>query len=333
MTAGKRIQYYGKKLLVFLFSVLALSLLVFYLARLAPGDPLVAYYGERTEKMSVEERERSLERLGLNDPIYVQYVRWVQNAAQGEFGISYQYKQPVLQVLEGRTGNTLLLGGTGFLLTFALALLVGVFCAWQEERWPDKILCKVGTLTSCIPEFWLCLLFILVFSVTLHWLPSSGAYATGQEGSVASRIQHLILPMAVIVLSHLWYYAYMLRNKLLEEVRADYVLLARAKGLSRRTILLRHCLRNALPSYLSLMAISVPHILGGTYVVETVFSYPGIGTLAYESARYKDYNLLMVLCILTGAVVILCSIAAQIINERLDPRIRADVPREEGERT
>lgn len=139
--------------------------------------------------------------------------------------------------------------------------------------------------------------------------------------------------MTVVVLSHLWYYAYMLRNKLLEEVRADYVLLARAKGLSRRTILLRHCLRNALPSYLSLMAISVPHILGGTYVVETVFSYPGIGTLAYESARYKDYNLLMVLCILTGAVVILCSIAAQIINERLDPRIRADVPREEGERT
>ena len=232
MTAGKRIRYYGKKLLVFLLSVLALSLLVFYLARLAPGDPLVAYYGERTEKMSVEERERSLERLGLNDPIYVQYVRWVQNAAQGEFGISYQYKQPVLQVLEGRTGNTLLLGGTGFLLTFALALLVGVFCAWQEERWPDKILCKVGTLTSCIPEFWLCLLFILVFSVTLHWLPSSGAYATGQEGSVASRIQHLILPMAVIVLSHLWYYAYLIRNKILEEVRADY----RAAGQGERAV-------------------------------------------------------------------------------------------------
>ncbi len=215
MTAGKKVRYYGKKLLVFLLSVLALSLLVFYLARLAPGDPLVAYYGERTEKMSVEERERSLERLGLNDPIYVQYVRWVENAAQGDFGISYQYKQPVLEVLEGRMGNTVLLGGTGFLLTFALALLVGVFCAWQEERWPDRILCKVGTLTSCIPEFWLCLLFILVFSVTLHWLPSSGAYATGQEGSFASRIQHLILPMAVIVLSHLWYYAYLIRNKIL----------------------------------------------------------------------------------------------------------------------
>ena len=124
MTAGKKVKYYGKKLLAFLLSVLALSLLVFYLARLAPGDPLVAYYGERTEKMSVEERERSLERLGLNDPIYVQYVRWVENAAQGDFGISYQYKQPVLAVLEGRMGNTVLLGGVGFVLTFVLALLL-----------------------------------------------------------------------------------------------------------------------------------------------------------------------------------------------------------------
>ena len=323
MTAGKKVRYYGKKLLVFLLSVLALSLLVFYLARLAPGDPLVAYYGERTEKMSVEERERSLERLGLNDPIYVQYVRWVENAAQGDFGISYQYKQPVLEVLEGRMGNTALLGGTGFLLTFALALLVGVFCAWQEERWPDRILCKIGTLTSCIPEFWLCLLFILVFSVMLHWLPSSGAYATGQEGSFASRIQHLILPMAVIVLSHLWYYAYLIRNKILEEVRADYVLLAKAKGLSQGQILFRHCLRNTLPTYISLMAISVPHILGGTYIVETVFSYPGLGTLSYEAARLADYNMLMVLAMLTGVTVIFCNLLGQIVNERIDPRIRA----------
>ena len=323
MTAGKKVRYYGKKLLVFLLSVLALSLLVFYLARLAPGDPLVAYYGERTEKMSVEERERSLERLGLNDPIYVQYVRWVENAAQGDFGISYQYKKPVLEVLEGRMGNTVLLGGTGFLLTFALALLVGVFCAWQEERWPDRILCKIGTLTSCIPEFWLCLLFILVFSVTLHWLPSSGAYSAGGAGGASDRMLHLLLPLTVVLTGHLWYYAYMIRNRILEEVRAGYVLCAKSKGLSQRKILFRHCLRNAIPSYLSIMAISIPHILGGTYIVETVFSYPGIGTLAYESARYQDYNLLMILCLLSGAVVILCSMFSQIIIEQIDPRIRA----------
>jgi peptide/nickel transport system permease protein len=111
----------------------------------------------------------------------------------------------------------------------------------------------------------------------------------------------------------------MIRNKLLEEVRADYVLLAKAKGLGKAEILLGHCLRGIMPSYLSLMAVSVSHILGGTYMVEMVFSYPGIGTLSYESARYKDYNLLMVLCIFSGAIVILCSITAQAINERIDP--------------
>ena len=139
-----------------------------------------------------------------------------------------------------------------------------------------------------------------------------------------SRIRHLILPLAVVVISHIWYYAYMVRNKLLEEVRADYVLLAKAKGLSRSRILLGHCLRNVMPSYISIMAISIPHILGGTYIVETVFSYPGIGTLAYESARYKDYNLLMLVCILSGVVVIFCNIIGQAINERIDPRIKAE---------
>lgn len=135
----------------------------------------------------------------------------------------------------------------------------------------------------------------------------------------ATGIVHLILPMSVVVLSHLWYYAYLVRNRLVEELRADYVLLARSEGMGRAHIVLRQCLRNVLPSYLSLMAISVPHVMGGTYIVEAVFSYPGLGTLSYESARYKDYNLLMVLCLLSGAVVIACSLLAQAMNARLDP--------------
>lgn len=129
--------------------------------------------------------------------------------------------------------------------------------------------------------------------------------------------------MAVVVAGHLWYYAYMVRNRLLEEVRADYVLLARSKGLKKKSIMFRHCLRNTLPSYLSIMAVSVPHILGGTYIVETVFSYPGLGTLSYESARYQDYNLLMVLCLMSGILMILSNIAVQIINEKIDPQMRA----------
>ena len=306
----------------FLFIAHDLSMVKLYVSRLAPGDPLFSYYGERVEKMSPEEREWAEEKLGLNDKISVQYSRWMNQVFHGNFGRSYKYKMDVLDVLKSRLGNTLLLGGTGFLIIFAGALLMGVICAWKEGGWLDKIICKAGTIISCVPEFWLALVLILVFSVSLRWLPSSGAYAVGQEKNISDRILHMILPFIVIVTEHLWYYGYMVRNKMLDEIRADYVLLAKAKGIKKSRIMLVHCMRNIMPSYLSIMAISVTHIMGGTYVAETVFSYPGIGTLAYESARYKDYNLLMIISLMSGIIIIACNMAAQILNERIDPRMR-----------
>ena len=314
--------YYGKKLLIFVVSIFLLSVIVFYIARLAPGDPLVSYYGDRAEKMTAGERAWAEEKLGLHESIAVQYGKWLGRAVCGDFGISYKYKMDVLEVIEGRIGNTLLLGGVGFMLIFVLALLLGIWCAWNEERLIDRAICKIGTVTSCIPEFWLSLVLILIFAVELKVLPSSGAYTIGNENDLGDRILHLILPMTVVVLGHLWYYAYLIRNKLLEEVRADYVLLAKSKGVTGKSVMFRHCVRNIIPTYLSIMAISVPHILGGTYIIEMVFSYPGIGTLSYESARYQDYNLLMVICLLSGALVILCNMIAQTINERIDPRMK-----------
>ena len=314
--------YYGKKLLIFVVSIFLLSVIVFYIARLAPGDPLVSYYGERAEKMTAGERAWAEEKLGLHESITVQYGKWLGRAVRGDFGISYKYKMDVLEVIEGRVGNTLLLGGVGVVLIFVLALLLGIWCAWTEERLIDRAICKIGTVTSCIPEFWLSLVLILIFAVKLKVLPSSGAYTIGKENDLGDRILHLILPMTVVVLGHLWYYAYLIRNKLLEEVRTDYVLLAKSKGVNGKSVMFRHCVRNIIPTYLSIMAISVPHILGGTYIIETVFSYPGIGTLSYESARYQDYNLLMVICLLSGALVILCNMIAQTINERIDPRMK-----------
>ncbi len=313
---------FARAFLILLFSIFVLSTTVFFVSRMAPGDPLVSYYGDRVERMSTQERAWAEKKLGLDDGIAVQYVRWLKEAAHGDFGISYKYKQDVVTVIRNRVGNTLLLGGLGFLLIFFGSLFLGILCAWRENGILDRFFCRIGTITSCIPEFWLSLVLILVFSAGLHWLPSSGAYTAGKAADLTDRLQHLILPLSVVVLSHLWYYAFLMRNCMLEEIRGDYVLLARAKGLRKGPILLRHCLRGAMPSYLSMMAIAVPHILGGTYVVETVFSYPGLGTLTYESARYKDYNLLMLLCILSGILVILCSMAAGKINEWLDPRLR-----------
>lgn len=284
MKKPSKILYFGKKALAFLLSVLVLSLAVFYVSRLAPGDPLVSYYGDRAEKLTPQERAQAEEKLGLDEPIFTQYVRWAQNALRGDFGISYKYKMPAGEVIASRAGNTLLLGGVGFVLIFTLSLLLGMLCAQREGTLFDRAVCKLGTITSCIPEFWLSLLLILIFAIELRVLPSSGAYSIGQQNNIADRAAHLILPLAVVVLGHLWYYAYMIRNRLLDEMRADYVLLAKAKGLTRRAVMLRHCLRNTMPTYLSIMAISVPHVLGGTYIVEAVFSYPGLGTLAYESA-------------------------------------------------
>lgn len=329
---GYRLLQSGKKGMAFLLSAVLLSMAVFYMARLAPGDPLRAWYGDRVEKMSEEEKEAARDRMGLNDSIWVQYMRWLEGVLRGDFGISYQYKQDVMEVIGQRIPNSLILGGSGFLLTFLGALGLGIFCAWHEGRWQDRLLCRGGTMMSCIPEFWLALVLVLLFSVTLHWFPSSGAYDVGQRNNVLNRLQHLILPLAVVVLQHLWYYAYLVRNKLLEETRSDYVLLGKSKGLSKGRILFGHCLRNILPAYISMMAVSVPHILGGTYVVEAVFSYPGIGTLAYESARYHDYNLLMVLCMMTGILVLFCNLLGQLINESMDPRLRATGEMEEGER-
>ncbi len=312
----------SKKLLQAVLALFLLSLAVFYMSRLAPGDPLRSYYGESAERMNSVERAAAMEKLGLDQPIYIQYGRWIADAAQGDFGISFQYKQPVSQVISNTCFNTVLLGGGGYLLTFLLALALGIFCALREDSLADRMICKVGTVLHCIPSFWAALILILLFSVLLKWLPSGGAYPIGSPNDLFGRLRHLILPLAVLVLSHLWYYAYLIRNKLLEELKQDYVLLCRTKGLSRRVILWKHCVRNIMPFFISLAAVSVPHILGGTYIAEKVFSYPGLGSLCFESAKYHDYNMLLVLTLLTGAVVILANFSAQFLNDRIDPRMR-----------
>ena len=271
-----KVVYYLKKLLIFLVSILALSILVFFISRMTPTDPLQSYYGERTEKMSVEEKDRARERLGLNDPIVIQYGKWVQNAFHGEFGISFKYKQDVKIVIGKRIGNTLVLGGVGFILTFVGAILLwSAFVPPTKTCLLDRAISTIGTITSCIPEFWFSLLLIFVFSVIWHVLPSSGAYSVGKEGDLLDRIRHLIMPMIVVIFEHLWYYAYMVRNKLLEEVRSDYVSLFKSVGINRRRIVFGHCLKNIMPTIVSIMAISVPHIIGGTYIVESVFFLSG----------------------------------------------------------
>ncbi len=311
-----------KNLLIFLIAMLFLSIIVFVFARLAPGDPLVAFYGDAIETMSPIELDAARARLGLDSPMHIQYITWISGILVGNFGLSLQYKIPAMDVISPLIGNTLILGVTAYILVFLLAILLAVSCALHEDSLFDRLACKIGTMTYFIPSFWLGLLLVMVFSINLGWFPSSGAYDYGMSGNILNRIQHLILPLIVMIASHIWYYAYMIRNKLLDENRKDYVLLAKSKGLGKHEIIWKHSLRNIAPTIINLMAISIPHVLSGTIIAEAVFNYPGIGNMAINAAKYHDYNLLMLLVLIIGAMVIISSIAAYMINEIIDPRMR-----------
>ena len=318
----EKTEYVLRKILQMILVMILLSMIVFALARLCPGDPLRSYYGDGLDRMSEQQKELARENLGLNDSMPVQYARWVQGVFRGDLGLSFKYKRPVTEVIGAMWANTLALGGISYILTFVLAIWLGRFCALREETWTDRILCRLGVISGSIPAFFLALILILIFAVNLHLLPTGGAYSLGHANDLADRLWHPVLPVTVMVLGHLWYYGYMVRNKLLEEARKDYVMLVKSQGIDRRKILNHYCFRNIMPSMLVIMAISVPHILGGTYVVEMVFGYPGLGTLSFESALYQDYNMLMALCMITGIVVLVFNLLAQILGEFIDPRMQ-----------
>jgi len=317
--------YIVKKAGQLILTLIVLSLIVFFVSRIAPGDPLRAYYGEAVEKMSLEQLEDARERLGLNDSIVSQYVKWAEDALHGDFGISYIYKRPAAEVVGEIYHYTLLLAGVSFLLIFILGLMLAVFCVKHEGKCIDRVICKIGVATNSIPEFFMALIIILIFAVNLNLLPLSGAEDLGGGGI----IRHLILPVTAIVVSHLWYCAYLMRNKLSDEVRKEYVLLCRVKGLTENEIIWKHCMRNIMPAVVSIMAIFLPHLLGGAYVIEMVFSYPGLGKLGVESAQYHDYNMLMLIALITGASVIAANMIAQVINEKLDPRFKTEEIKED----
>lgn len=322
-SSEKTVSYIAKKVLQLIVSLIILSLIVFFVSRLAPGDPLRAYYGESVERMTAEQLQNAEHRLGLDRSLPVQYLTWAGNALRGDLGISYQYKQPVTDVIGSVIGNTVLLTAVSFLLIAVLGLMLAIFCVRREGSTADRLICRAGVAANSIPEFFMALILILVFAVKLGVLPQSGVTSIG-GGGAADRLLHLILPVAAIVISHIWYCAYLMRNRLSDEMSREYVLMCKVKGLTEHQIIYRHCVRNIMPSVVSIMAVFLPHLLGGAYVIEMVFSYPGIGRLGLESAQYHDYNLLMTVCLITGASVMIVNMVAQVINEKLSPDMKEE---------
>lgn len=265
--------------------------------------------------------------LGLDQSLWMQYGIWLRNLLQGNLGISLKYKQPVTAVIGNTIGNTVLLGLIAYVGTFFLAFRLGESCILQEGSRKDRWLNRLGVVMGNIPSFFLALVLILLFAVQLPLFPTGGAYSYGMQGNIGNRIWHLVLPCAVLVLGHVGYYGLMVRNLLAEEIRKDYVLLHKSQGIPPKRIVRKFCRKNILSAMIPAMAMGVPHLLGGTYVVEMVFSYPGLGTLALESALYKDYNLLMAVTLLTAAVVIFCNMLGESLSAKVDPRLSSDTGR------
>lgn len=300
-------------------SLLVLSCLVFVLLKAVPGDELQAWYGAAADNLTLHEQEALREQLGLNAPWYQQYGHWLWQVIHLDLGLSLAYKQPLNTLLPPLIYNTVLLGGISCLTIFTLVLLLALLCARFEGQFIDKALCSLGTLFFFTPAFWLAVLLILLLSVNLGYLPSSGAYDPGMQQSIGNRLYHLILPVTVLTLSHMWYYAALLRGRLLNELRADYILQAKASGLSSCGILMQ-ALRALIPYSLHLMAIALPHILGGTYVIEAVFNYPGLGRLLVASARNHDYTVLLATVLFTGTLAIGAGLMAKLVSSSFDPR-------------
>ncbi len=313
--------YILKKFIELLITLFMLSIVVFVMSRMAPGDPHRAYFGEAVERMTPEQLEIARKSLGLEASMVVQYKEWLINALQGNFGVSYKYRQDAFSVIQNVFLNTFFLIGFSFGLILIFSCLLALFCVRNEGTRIERVINKIGIATGSIPVFFVALVLILVFSVELQLLPSSGAYTYSSKGAFYERIPYLILPVMSIVLTHLWYCTHMIKSKLSDEVRKEYVLLCKAKGLSEMHILVFHCMKNIMPAIVSIMAIFLPHLIGSTYIVEMVFSYPGLGRLGFESALYHDYNMLMLVSLLTGFIVIICSMLAQVIHEKLDPRM------------
>lgn len=305
---------WGGRLLALIPVWLGISLLAFGLGILAPGDPATVLLQRRTGEPPGETAVRELrEELGLDDPVPVRFGRWVADAVRGDLGRSYRTGEPVLLALARRLPDTLTLALPSLFLALALAVPAGVASAMRRGRPADHLLRVASVGVASIPGFWLAYLLILFFSLRLGLLPVAG------QGGPA----HAILPVLTLTAGGLAGLSRLTRASILEELEQDYVRTARAKGLSEREVVLRHCLPNAAPPLVTIAAVRFGHLLAGAVVVEWIFAWPGIGKYALDAIYDRDYPVIQGFVLFTGTVFILVNLAADVLHEWLDPRLRA----------
>ncbi len=304
-----------------------ISVLLFIMVRSAPGGPLTA--ARRNPNISKEQIEAIEEKLGLNDPLPVQYGRWLGNMFKGDMGESIKFRRPVSEMINERIPNTLLLVGISFLVTLLFAIPIGIWSARKPYSPFDYVVTTVTFIGQSIPVYWLGLGLIVIFYVTLKnpisgepFFPVGGMNTRGKEGEFLDTLWHLILPVTALSMGWVAWYSRFLRSSMLDVLHEDYIRTARAKGMKEQMVHYKHALRNAILPLVTLIALDLPSLFAGALFVETIFSWPGMGRLFWDAAKGRDYPVLLGVVMITATLIIVCNILADLAYGWLDPRVK-----------
>lgn len=315
-------QFLLRRILVSIPVLLGITIAMYVIINLAPGDPVTALMNpEQMANMGPDWVAQQRESLGLNDPLPVRYVKWLEETASGNLGYSSVDRLPVNEKIGERIWPTLKLMLVVLVISVIVGVPLGIISALKQYSIVDYLLTISGFLTVSIPSFFLALVLIYVFSLKLDWLPTAGMYTVGQPRNFVDSLQHMILPATVLGLAQAAPIIRYTRASLLETIRQDYVTVARAKGLAERGVVV-HALRNALIPIITIIALNIPMLLGGTVIIEQVFSWPGMGSLAIASVQGRDYNVLMGINLIAAIMILVSNLIADAIYALVDPRIK-----------
>lgn len=321
------LRYAGSRLLQAVPLLLGIVTLTFVLLHLAPGDPTQAL---ANPNIPPEVFERMRVNWGLDRPLHEQYLRWIAAFFRGDFGFSYFHRVPVTAVIAATLPNTILLGAVSMLVTFVVGCLIGTVQAVRQYGWVDNVLTVLALAIYSMPGFWLALMMIIAVSL---WWPDGPIAVSGMSSiygdasapeHVADLAGHMVLPVISLGLASAAGVSRYMRGEMLEVIQQDYIRTARAKGLHERAVIYRHALRNALIPVVSLVGLYLPVLIGGSVVIEVVFSWPGMGNELYQAVLRRDYPVVLAGTFLFGLLVVVGNLLADLLYALVDPRIRHD---------
>jgi len=317
--------YVLRRLLYAIPTLIGISMIVFAVSRLAPGDP-VELYTFGNPDITQEDLARLRAAYGLDKPIPLQYVDWVSRVVRLDFGLSIIYpSQPAAKLIIDRIPNTLQLALAALFLQLAIGIPLGILAALNRGRIIDQLTRFFSTIGQAVPDFWMGLVLIIVFSVQLRLLPSQGMLTIGKDQwDLADRLKHLIMPAAVLAFGGIAIYARLLRTEMLEIIRQDYIRTAEAKGLSHRAVVAGHALRNAFIPMVTALGGILAFVIGGALVIEQVFTWPGVGQLTFQSAVAKDYPVVMAGVMISSTLLVISYLLRDIAYAVVDPRIKVE---------